>query len=1174
MRCAAGGDGRVQQDRGNTQRQGDKPPRLPNAASSGGRRVAGQSFPPAEEVSKGSRVEVAVASEESGQPGRFVEAEVVQIGSKDKQDLVRVQYSSDRNEEGERGIKEWIALSSLRPVPPEPPEGWLLRLQMYDIIQARQGSCWADTIYYETKLPVTEESEAENLPLSAPVLVIAAAKPYHTCRAPPLYTVRAPTEIESVELPASRLRQLWSLNSETRQWRAVTRRAGPSGGVLLGLSLNGQQWSIVCQDRPHACCLVHTSLIVAELLPCLRDGQCAVAASGPLPPVSSGLLRKPTSLEKEAAAISQQAGVCSVLLKQENGTWSFGGDGRMGEFVTPIAPLPPESAACSPMRFRKGAEVGPTDDGYLGSWFAATVVDAREKEVCLQYHTLEESDGKPLVEWQPCSCLRPPPPPIAPGCFPPDRFSAGDFVQLWYNDGWWEATIVDEPELSGKQGDLRPFWVWRGGEWFWRAPGGGCRTLTYRTSDGKAAREGFCRPTSAVVVHDSIVIALKLEKGRWSIAKDGGAEGSTNECGDVEWTGHVTLLRHEQRWVAHSAQLRPVLSQLELEEPTPQGCFSPGQYVEVRQEEVDFEGSYYSADLLSIEVKKHISSLSRLKQLPCIPPTPEPKCCRLNLTADQLSFASLQEEVAVVRYHAFEEEDNPNVKLTDKVAVRQIRPRPPATPVDFVSSVRRAASLAGALLEFSFEDGWWLARVLALGDETHMPPSSDPDAHSIGTAEFGLDGKQYGVVSVYKGKIARKCWESRDEPGWTPPAAGAAGAMVVVESHPYKQQHRVAPRQLRPCVIWRWRAARSGLPEANGTDNTSIGDNTNERIPPPSHPPLNKRAREQICGMWDTVQSITALEIFEGMQAEEERQRASNFFKVQRRRKLAEAKRLHKQEEAETKRQQKDSLKDEKRRAKEAEEARKLAKEQKEEERKRVREEQESDWTCRGEELGEKKKKSSRSSLSNKHVAAAAKKGWTSGKAVEAPLLGGGDDGEFMGSWYGGTIDGFRAGAVLVVFEAVDNLPFMRAAQGEAVTEGEEDSTLEAWVNYEMLRPRAPPTPNGFDEAMEEGCALEVRLQGGWWEVELVRKAEASCERLTVRRRDRGERAQGGQHPVQGEMEQVFSREQMKCKRSEKDEAIFEQLQADWPTSSRVEVMQTDPGMLGSWFEAEVSSWK
>lgn len=130
-------------------------------------------------------------------------------------------------------------------------------------------------------------------------------------------------------------------------------------------------------------------------------------------------------------------------------------------------------------------------------------------------------------------------------------------------------------------------------------------------------------------------------------------------------------------------------AQLELEEPTPQGCFSPGQYVEVRQEEVDFEGSYYSADLLSIEVKAHISSLSRLMQLPCIPPTPDPKCCnaRLNLTADQLSFASLQEEVAVVRYHAFEEEDNPNVKLTDKVAVRQIRPRPPATPVDFVSSV-------------------------------------------------------------------------------------------------------------------------------------------------------------------------------------------------------------------------------------------------------------------------------------------------------------------------------------------------------------------------------------------------------------------------------------------------------------------------------------------------------
>ena len=79
-----------------------------------------------------------------------------------------------------------------------------------------------------------------------------------------------------------------------------------------------------------------------------------------------------------------------------------------------------------------------------------------------------------------------------------------------------------------------------------------------------------------------------------------------------------------------------------------------------------------------------------------------------------------------------------------------------------------------------------------------------------------------------KGKSQRKVWAAEDDPTWQPPLPGAAGAVYVVQSHPYLQQHRVEGMALRPCMLWRWRMAR-----------------------------------------WDTVRSVRALEIFWKMQVEE-----------------------------------------------------------------------------------------------------------------------------------------------------------------------------------------------------------------------------------------------------------------------------------------------------------------
>lgn len=101
-----------------------------------------------------------MATSASGQACRLAEAEVVQMGSKERQGLARVHFFSEpRAAEADTGNREWIPLGNLRPVPPEPPDGWLLRLQVYDIVEVVQGGCWVEAVYLETKLPQHDDDE-------------------------------------------------------------------------------------------------------------------------------------------------------------------------------------------------------------------------------------------------------------------------------------------------------------------------------------------------------------------------------------------------------------------------------------------------------------------------------------------------------------------------------------------------------------------------------------------------------------------------------------------------------------------------------------------------------------------------------------------------------------------------------------------------------------------------------------------------------------------------------------------------------------------------------------------------------------------------------------------------------------------------------------------------------
>ncbi|PON81662.1 Agenet-like domain containing protein [Trema orientale] len=88
-------------------------------------------------------------------------------------------------------------------------------------------------------------------------------------------------------------------------------------------------------------------------------------------------------------------------------------------------------------------EVSSDEPGFRGSFYLGTIVQPRASDSYLvQYKTLvtESSKGsKPLREVVIFSQLRPAPPPEAKWVF-----KMGDEVDVYHNDGWWEAVVTRE----------------------------------------------------------------------------------------------------------------------------------------------------------------------------------------------------------------------------------------------------------------------------------------------------------------------------------------------------------------------------------------------------------------------------------------------------------------------------------------------------------------------------------------------------------------------------------------------------------------------------------------------------------------------------------------------------------------------------------------------------------
>ena len=637
------------------------------------------------------------------------------------------------------------------------------------------------------------------------------------------------------------------------------------------------------------------------------------------------------------------------------------------------ARLPPAaSAAAAPrdeapnLKLVKGekVEVGAQDEGYVGSWYEASILKVGTHGenaglVQVQFDHLEDDDGAALTEWQPKHCLRPRPPGVLPGHFPPRSFKEGDPLQLWYNDGWWECVVVPAPSLSRKEqkarrkreqehhaaveaaiaageeepplpaglgGDIcvrflhypevhpninasqvRPCWTCRNGEWFWRTSGGVLQYLTTRMADGKTSRDGVVKPMYRKgMVPSGVTLNLLLESGNWRVEPPG--EATEESRARAEWIACVTLvpkpIRSEERrpmrtrrrfraarsassstnaggvsgvggakLLAHSGHCRKPLVEDEDEalKDSPATCFAVGETVEVLQEDAGFEGSYYLAEVL--------------KMAP-------------------------SEEKAHVQYQAFEEEDGSGSKLRDWVELRRIRPRAPSTDGGFLATLS-----AGKPLEMKFEDGWWQSTLIYVGEADFLPPIVDPNTIEAGEIVPGLDKQQWKVVPSLGGdrsssgqggeggslgsaaeeggqlsppaplhaEPAEHTWQCVEQPDrvWPSKRAGEAGALYVVATVHSDHVHMVDAAEARCCHLWFWRPNR-----------------------------------------WDVAKVLPALRVHRDVQLADEKRRLAEWKRgTEKKKDVAEAKRLQKLEELEAKRLAMDEEKEAKRKARGAEEA-------------------------------------------------------------------------------------------------------------------------------------------------------------------------------------------------------------------------------------------------------------
>lgn len=131
-------------------------------------------------------------------------------------------------------------------------------------------------------------------------------------------------------------------------------------------------------------------------------------------------------------------------------------------------------------------EVRGLEEGFLGSWYAARVLEAREARSSIRlrlcYLAFQEEDGSFWEDWLDLQHVRPMPPDHVPGFI--TELKKGAPLEINIEEGWWEV------ELCGREGahegaqyvvesrrykvqhtvplsQLRPAWKWSQEERAW-----------------------------------------------------------------------------------------------------------------------------------------------------------------------------------------------------------------------------------------------------------------------------------------------------------------------------------------------------------------------------------------------------------------------------------------------------------------------------------------------------------------------------------------------------------------------------------------------------------------------------------------------------------------------------------------------------------------------------------
>ena len=122
-------------------------------------------------------------------------------------------------------------------------------------------------------------------------------------------------------------------------------------------------------------------------------------------------------------------------------------------------------------------EVRGTEDGFLGSWYAARVLEAREArsnvKLRLCYEAFQEDDGSKWEDWIEARHVRPLPPPHKADFV--KQLKKGAPLELLLEEGWWEVEFECGPDKGGlclvsakryqvqhtvPTARLRPAWKW------------------------------------------------------------------------------------------------------------------------------------------------------------------------------------------------------------------------------------------------------------------------------------------------------------------------------------------------------------------------------------------------------------------------------------------------------------------------------------------------------------------------------------------------------------------------------------------------------------------------------------------------------------------------------------------------------------------------------------------